>query len=186
MSDGEAESTSVYRMTIDIAEVTSAPGRPRNLTVVPGSGAVALNWEAPLSPGSSAIVRYEVRHAAGEAVPAATAWQSVGLNFTHTVTELANGQRHTFEVRAVNGSTPGEGPAAQVQATPSRRPVAARGVHGVAEGVDGDQGHKQDLHGKTEHPAYAVRDGDAVEQQHESDLLARLAHLHDHEPRHQL
>ena len=119
VSDGEAESTSVYRMTIDIAEATSAPGRPRNLTAVSGSGAVALNWEAPSDPGSSAIVRYEVRHAAGEAVPAATAWESVGLTFTHTVTGLANGQRHTFEVRAVNGSTPGEGPAAQVQATPS-------------------------------------------------------------------
>ena len=50
VSDGEAESTSVYRMTIDIAEATSAPGRPRNLTAVPGSGAVALNWEAPLRP----------------------------------------------------------------------------------------------------------------------------------------
>ena len=119
VSDGEAESTSVYRMTIDIAEDTIAPGRPRNLTAVSGSGAVALNWEAPSDPGSSAIVRYEVRHAAGEAVPAATAWRSVGLTFTHTVTGLANGQRHTFEVRAVNGSTPGEGPAAQVQATPS-------------------------------------------------------------------
>ena len=65
VSDGEAESTSVYRMTIDIAETTSAPGRPRNLTAVSGSGAVALNWEVPLSPGSSAIVRYEVRHAEG-------------------------------------------------------------------------------------------------------------------------
>ena len=119
VSDGEAESTSVYRMTIDIAEATGAPGRPRNLTAVPGSGTVALNWEAPSDPGSSAIVRYEVRHAAGEAVPLATAWESAGLNLTHTVTGLANGQRHTFEVRAVNGSTPGEGPAAQVQATPS-------------------------------------------------------------------
>ena len=119
VSDGAAESTSVYRMTIDVAEATSAPGPPQNLTAVPGSGAVALNWEAPSDPGSSAIVRYEVRHAAGEAVPPATAWESVGLTFTHTVTGLANGQRHTFEVRAVNGSTPGEGPAAQVQATPS-------------------------------------------------------------------
>ena len=65
VSDGEAESTSVYRMTIDIAEATSAPGRPQNLTAVSRSGSVALRWEAPSDPGASAIVRYEVRHAEG-------------------------------------------------------------------------------------------------------------------------
>ena len=119
VSDGAAESASVYTMTIDIAEDTVAPGPPRNLTAVPGNGAVALRWEAPLSPGSSAIVRYEVRHAAGDAVPPATAWESVGLTFTHPVTGLADGQRHTFEVRAVNSSSPSEGTAAQVQDTPS-------------------------------------------------------------------
>ena len=118
VSDGAAESASVYTMTIDIAEDTVAPGRPRNLTAVPGNGAVALRWEAPLSPGSSAIVRYEVRHAAGDAVPPATAWESVGLTFTHPVTGLADGE-HTFEVRAVNSSSPSEGTAAQVQDTPS-------------------------------------------------------------------
>ena len=119
VSDGIAESTSVYRMTIDIAEDTIAPGRPRNLTAVPGNGAVALRWEAPLSPGSSAIVRYEVRHAARDAVPPATAWESVGLNFRHTVTGLADGQRHTFEVRALNSSIPSESSAAEATATPS-------------------------------------------------------------------
>ena len=119
VSDGIAESASVYTMTIDIAEDTIAPGPPRTLTAVPGNGAVALRWEAPLSPGSSAIVRYEVRHAAGDAVPPARAWESVGLTFTHPVTGLADGQRHTFEVRAVNSSTPSEGTAAQVQDTPS-------------------------------------------------------------------
>ena len=118
VSDGIAESTSVYRIDIDIAADTVAPGRPRNLTAVPGNGAVALRWEAPSSPGSSAIVRYEVRHAAGDAVPPATAWESVGLTFTHTVTGLADGP-HTFEVRAVNSSTPSEGTAAQVRDTPS-------------------------------------------------------------------
>ena len=118
VSDGAAESASVYTMTIDIAEDTIAPGRPRNLTAVPGNGAVALRWEAPLSPGSSAIVRYEVRHAAGDAVPPATAWESVGLTFTHPVTGLADGP-HTFEVRAVNSSTPSESSAAEATATPS-------------------------------------------------------------------
>ena len=68
VSDGEVGSKSVYQMHIDIAEATSAPGQPRNLAAVPGNGAVALRWEAPVHPGASAIVRYEVRHAAGAAV----------------------------------------------------------------------------------------------------------------------
>ena len=54
------------------------PGPPENLEAAAGGGAVTLGWEAPVDPGASAIVRYEVRHASGDSVPENTAWQSVG------------------------------------------------------------------------------------------------------------
>ena len=101
------------------------PGPPENLEAAAGGGAVTLGWEAPVDPGASAIVRYEVRHAEGNSVPENTAWQSVGLNLSHTITGLTNGQVYAFEVRAVNSSNPAEGPAARVQATPSESPLVS-------------------------------------------------------------
>ena len=87
---------------------------------MPGHREVALSWDAPSSPGTTAIVRYEVRYAEGSSVPPATAWQSVGLNRSHVVTGLTNLRLYTFEVRAVNSSSPGEGPPSDAQARPSK------------------------------------------------------------------
>ena len=97
---------------------STSPGRPRNLDAAASGGAVTLSWQAPANSGGSAIVRYEVRHAEGTSVPANTAWQSAGLNLSHTISGLTNGQVYTFQVHAVNSSTPGTGPPAEVQATP--------------------------------------------------------------------
>ena len=121
VNDGTDDSASAYTLTIDIApEPVAAPGPPQNLTATAGDGTVALSWEAPLNPGASAIIRYEVRHAASGPVPPATAWASVGLTVTHTVTGLTNDQRYTFEVRAVNAGGAGEAPRAM--ATPMATP----------------------------------------------------------------
>ena len=120
VNDGTDDSASAYTLTIDIDPAPSAvPGPPENLSAVAADGAVELTWQAPSSNGGSAIVRYERRHAEGATVPSATAWQSVGLTLSHTVPGLTNGQLYTFQVRAVNGSSPGEGPAAEVTATPT-------------------------------------------------------------------
>ena len=97
---------------------STSPGRPRNLDAAASGGAVTLSWQAPANSGGSAIVRYEVRHAEGTSVPANTAWQSAGLNLSHAISGLTNGQVYTFQVRAVNSSTPSTGPPAEVQATP--------------------------------------------------------------------
>ena len=140
VNDGMAESRAVYRMNIDIAADTVAPGPPRNLTAVPGNGAVALSWEAPLNPGGSAIVRYEVRHAAGGAVPPATAWESAGRDLTHSVAGLTNGRPHAFEVRAVNSSTPSESSAAPVRATPLASLTPSVSMEGVELRVAEDAG----------------------------------------------
>ena len=108
------------------ATPATVPAAPQGLTAAPGDGEVALTWSAPASDGGSALVRYEVRHAAGASVPGNTAWTRVGLATTHTVTGLTNGALHTFEVRAVNGQ--GEGLAVQTQATPSGPPTAPRSL----------------------------------------------------------
>ena len=110
------------------ATPSDVPSVPQNLSAAPGDGEVALTWSAPADDGGSAIVRYEVRHAEGAGVPANTAWTPVGTATTHTVSGLTSGVPHSFEVRAVNGETPGEGPAAQAKATPTGRPIAPRGL----------------------------------------------------------
>ena len=102
------------------------PSAPRNLAATPDDGEVALAWNAPASDGGSAILRYEHRYAEGSSVPPETVWQSAGTNQTVTVDNLANGTAYAFEVQAVNGR--GEGPVAQVRATPVGAPPAPRNL----------------------------------------------------------
>ena len=90
---------------------TIVPGPPRALTATAGDTQVTLEWRIPTNNGDSVIIRYEYMHEN-------KAWTSTGGTGTsYTVTDLANGQSYTFEVRAVN--TQGAGPAARVTATPA-------------------------------------------------------------------
>ena len=83
---------------------TSAPGAPRNLTVVGGDGQVVLTWDAPSSDGGAEITDYEYR------INRSGPWISTGsTETTHTVTGLDNGTAYTFEVRAVNRVSKGRG-----------------------------------------------------------------------------
>ena len=95
-----------------------------------------LRWTAPEDNGGSPVTGYQHRvlepdggvHTDWTDIPDGPDPDvSASDERRYTVTGLANGSEYTFEVRAVNGSTPGEGPAAQVQATPS----AAGGSRGV-------------------------------------------------------
>ena len=100
------------------ATPATMPAAPRIFNATPGNGRVELKWSAPENAGTSAILRYEVRHAAGASVPDDRAWTSAGLAKRHIVYSLRNGTRYSFEVRAVNGRGPGA--AAQIQATPAQ------------------------------------------------------------------
>ena len=106
------------------------PSAPEGLSAAPGDRQAVLSWSAPENDGGSAVTGYEVRHAEGATVPANTAWTSVGLVTTHTVTGLDNGELHSFEVRAV--STRGGGRAAQIQTTPATKPSAPQELTAVA------------------------------------------------------
>ena len=108
------------------ATPVTVPAAPQELSAAPGDSQVVLRWQAPASSGGSDLVRYEVRHAAGASVPGDTAWTPVGLATTHTVSGLANGALHSFEVRAVNGQ--GAGPEVRTQETPATVPAAPQGL----------------------------------------------------------
>ena len=76
---------------------TSAPGAPRNLTVVGGDGQAVLTWDAPEKDGGATVTDYEYR------IDRRNPWISIGsTDTTYTVTGIDNGTAYVFEVRAVN------------------------------------------------------------------------------------
>ena len=118
-------------------ETGRAPGRPEDLTATPGDGEVTLRWERPLDDGGSAIIRYEIRYAAGTSVSEDTSWQSAGLDLERTIDGLTNGQEYAFQVRAVNRV--GAGAVRTASATPVATPLAAPGAPRTLTAEPGDQ-----------------------------------------------
>ena len=84
------------------------PAAPGGLQATAGDEDAVLAWTAP---SNSNIVRYELRFGAGEA-PEFNAWDAVpgsdADTVEHTVSGLANGTRHVFELRAVDEGGAGE------------------------------------------------------------------------------
>ena len=114
--------------------------KPTGLKAVAGSGQVTLTWT---DPEDGSITQWQYRVKAGDA--AYWAWTdgpAGGGATTHTVTGLANGTAHAFQVRAVNGG--GNGPASDaVWATPflygettGEVTAAPRSVMEKANGLD--------------------------------------------------
>ena len=96
------------------------PSAPANLRAAPGDEAAVLTWHRA---DNAAIVRYQVRFGAGES-PQLGAWADVpgsgAQTRRHTVSELANGTRYTFELRAVDDD--GAGTAASASTTLAASP----------------------------------------------------------------
>ena len=89
--------------------VEGAPSAPTGLTAESGDRSVTLTWGAPADDGGSAIVRYQVRYQ--EIGGSYSAWTTVsgGAGATSTtVSGLVNGTSYEFQVRAVNGISPGQ------------------------------------------------------------------------------
>ena len=111
----------------DTATPLGAPGAPASLTATPGNTQVALTWTAPASDGGAAITKYQYRVSDDGGSTWSPDWTDVpdgsdtGTDQADersvTITSLANGTLHTFEVRAVNSE--GDGAAAQTTATPT-------------------------------------------------------------------
>ena len=105
------------------AVVTPLLAAPRNLSAEAGNGSVTLTWDYP----ANGIIRHDYRywtdagHRSWTAIPDS---RSGGANeSTFTVTGLANGTLHRFELRAVNagGASPPSDPV-------SAAPAAAGGI----------------------------------------------------------
>ena len=91
-------------------------GPPASLTAEAGDGRVRLVWTGPA--GTSQLVGYQYRYAAGTSVPEETDWTRINSteNLTLLLSGLANGTPHTFELRGVRDSEVGA--TATVSATP--------------------------------------------------------------------
>ena len=115
--------------------VEGAPSAPTGLTAESGDRSVTLTWGTPADDGGSAIVRYQVRHQ--ETGGGYSAWATVsgGAGATSTtVSGLVNGTSYEFQVRAMNGISPGQ--AATASATLAESvPGAPSGL--TATGGDG-------------------------------------------------
>ena len=121
---------------------------PGDVTVALGDGGVKLSWTAPPGGshtywdylGNSHIVRYQLRHKVGTAFDAADEglWADIpgsdGDTDRYTVTGLADGESHVFQLRAVNRIGPGLASAPQTATPDIRLPDAP--VDAVLEARD--------------------------------------------------
>ena len=80
--------------------------------------------------GGSRNLHYQMRRAEGASVPADRPWSWAGTTTLGVFRQLTNGVLYSFEVRAVNAE--GEGPAAEIQATPGLPPSAPRNLTAAA------------------------------------------------------
>jgi fibronectin type 3 domain-containing protein len=102
----------------------SAPTAPRNLAAMGHDGYVILTWDAPTSPGTSAITRYDVFRGASAGSIGTTPIGNVAAGtLTYNDTTVTNGDTYYYVVKAVNdvGSSPASNTA---QATPSQAGTA--------------------------------------------------------------
>ena len=110
------------------------PDAPRAVTARAGDGSVTLGWSTPGRVGASAVVSYEYRWNAGRGFGAPASVEPTGAAQTVLVAGLANGVRHTFEVRAVNEV--GAGPWARAEAIPAGRAAGPSAL--TATAADGE------------------------------------------------
>ena len=114
-------STASAPVTIPIP--ATAPGAPTAVAAarVGQTDNVQVTWTAPVDNGGTAITQYQVRRDTG-------AWVDAGTASPFTVAGLADGQRHTYQVRAVNTVAPGPASAASAPVTIPVPPVAPGAV----------------------------------------------------------
>ena len=98
------------------------PGAPRNLTVTAGDQEVTLSWEPPADNGNAPATRYRIEWRIDGKDYKTGHWGPSGET-TYTKTDLANGVKYIFRVKAENGNGNSYGPygpaSEEVSATPT-------------------------------------------------------------------
>ena len=120
------DTTTIKTYQVTITRAAAAPDAPASLTASPGNAEATLTWTAPASDGGAAITKYQYRVSADGGSTWSPDWTDVPDSDSDsdqadersvTVTGLANGTLHTFQVRAVNSE--GGGSEAEDTATPA-------------------------------------------------------------------
>ena len=98
------------------------PGAPRNLTVAAGDQEITLSWEPPDDNGTAPPTRYRIEWRIDGKDYKKGHWGTSGKT-TYTKTDLANGVKYVFRVKAENGNGNSYGPygpaSDEVSATPT-------------------------------------------------------------------
>ena len=98
------------------------PGEPGNLTVAAGDREITLSWEPPADNGAAPATRYRIEWRMDGKDYKKGHWGTSGST-TYTKTDLANGVKYVFRVKAENGSGNSYGPygpaSGEVSATPT-------------------------------------------------------------------
>ena len=98
------------------------PGAPRNLTATPGNREVTLSWDPPADNGNAPATRYRIEWRIDGKDYKKGHWGPSGET-TYTKTDLANGVKYIFRVKAENGNGNSYGPygpaSEEVSATPT-------------------------------------------------------------------
>ena len=98
------------------------PGAPGNLTVAAGDQEITLSWDPPADNGNPPATRYRIEWRMDGKDYKKGHWGTSGST-TYTKTDLANGVKYVFRVKAENGSGNSYGPygpaSEEVSATPT-------------------------------------------------------------------
>ena len=98
------------------------PGAPGNLTVTAGDQEITLSWEPPADNGNPPATRYRIEWRIDGKDYKKGHWGTSGST-TYTKTDLANGVKYIFRVKAENGNGNSYGPygpaSEEVSATPT-------------------------------------------------------------------
>ena len=98
------------------------PGVPRNLTISAGDRELTLSWEPPADNGNAPAKRYRIEFRIDGKDYKKGQW-GTSRSTTYTKTDLANGVKYVFRVKAENGNGNSYGPygpaSEEVSATPT-------------------------------------------------------------------